>query len=81
MVSVIVYRICIHVSNTEDVDEHTEEGCNKQKHNSDVVDVNSNAEDFLLNGHTICANPSKAEPVTNVVRPCSTSNKFDNENQ
>ena len=67
MISVIVYWICIHVSDAEDVDEHTEEGCYEEKHHCYVIDVYSDSEDLLLDGHSISANPSEAKPITNVV--------------
>ena len=57
MIPVIIHWICIHVSNTEDVDEHTEEGCYKEEHHCYVIDVNSDTEDLLLDGHAIRANP------------------------
>lgn len=67
MISVIVYRICIHVSNAEDVDEHTEERCYEEEHDCNVIDVNSNAEDFLFDGHSICSNPAEVEPISDVI--------------
>ena len=79
MVTIIVDWIGVHVANAEDVDEHTEEGCDKEKHHRDVIDVNTNAEDLLVDGHSICTHPSEREPITNVMRPCSLSNEFGDE--
>ena len=79
MVAIVVDWIGIHVSNAEDVDEHTEEGCDKEKHHRDVVDVNSNTEDLLIDGHPVRTHPSEREPITNVMRSCSLSNELRDE--
>ena len=73
MVSVVVDRIGVHVTNAEDVDEHTEEGSNEEKHYCDVVDVNSDTEGLPFDGQAIGTHPSKGEPVTNVMSSRSLS--------
>ena len=66
MVSVVVDRIRVHVSNAEDVDQHTEEGSDEEKHHSDVVNVDSNAKGLRIDLFVI-TNPSKGQPVSNVM--------------
>ena len=79
MVSVIVDRISVHVSNAEDVDEHTEEGCDEEKHHGDVIDVNTDTEGLAFDGEAIGTHPSKGKPVSNVVSSRSLSYEFGNE--
>ena len=65
MITVVVDWISIHVSNTEDVDEHAEEGCYEEEHHCNVIDVYSDSEDLILDGHAIFSDPSETEPPTN----------------
>ena len=79
MVSVVVDRIGVHVTNAEDVDEHTEEGGDKEEHHSDVIDVNTDTEGLSFDFEAISTHPSKGEPVTDVVSSCTLSYEFGNE--
>ena len=67
MIAVIVHRVCVHVSNAEDVDEHTEEGCYEEEHHCDVIDVYPDSKDLLFDFHRTFANPTKTKPITNVM--------------
>ena len=79
MVSIVVDWICVHVSDAEDVDQHTKEGSDEEEHHSDVVDVNTYTEDLLVDGHSIFTDPSKRKPISNVMGAGSCTNKFRNE--
>ena len=79
MVSVIVDRIGVHVTNAEDVDEHTEEGSDKEEHHGDVIDVNADTEGLSFDFEAISTHPSKGEPVSDVVSSRSLSNEFGNQ--
>ena len=70
MISIVVDRVGVHVSNAEDIDEHAQERCNEQQHHCNVIDVYANSEDLLIDGHTISTHPTKREPIANVDDRC-----------
>ena len=79
MVSVVVDRVCVHVANAEDVDQHTEKGSDEEKHHCDVVDVNTDTKGLAFNGQPIGTHPPKGKPVTDIVSSSALSYEFGNE--
>ena len=61
VVSVVVDRVGVHVTDAEDVDQQAEEGCHEQEHHGDVINVDAEAE--LIGGLTPADVPSQTPEV------------------